>query len=93
MAIDGMDGEECPERVFSISLWDSKYFERNVKKRVAGIIRQCRCGKGPIERPSDDEMLAQVGIVKAFEQVELRGHFWQALRETGGFSLFRHGTV
>ena len=96
VAIDGMDGEECPERVFSIRVFgDSKHFERNVKKRVAGIIRQCLVAERDlIERPSDDEMLAQVGIVKAFEQVEFCGDVSGRLYgKPVDFSLFRHGTV
>lgn len=95
-AIDGMDGEECPERVFSIKVFgDSKYFERNVKKRIAGIIREYLVAeKGLIERPSDDEMLAQVGIVKAFEQVEFCGDISGRLYgKLVNFSHFCHGTV
>lgn len=94
MAIDSLDGEECPERVFSIKCFgDSKYFERYVKKRVAGIIRQYLVKEGDfIERPADDEMLAQVGIVKAFEQVEFCGNVSGRLYgKPVDFSTFRHG--
>ena len=50
--------------------------------------------KDLIERPSDDEMLAQVGIVKAFEQVEFCGGISGRLYgKPVDFSLFRHGIV
>jgi len=94
LAIDHLDGEECPERVFSIKVFgDSKYFERYVKKRIAGIIRQYLVKERDfIERPADDEMLAQVGIVKAFEQVEFCGDISGRLYgKPVDFSTFRHG--
>jgi hypothetical protein len=92
--IDSLGGEECAERVFSIKCFgDSKYFERNVKKRIAGIIRQYLVKETEsIERPADDEMLAQVGIVKDFEQVEFCGNITGTVYgKPVDFSVFRHG--
>jgi len=96
VSIDNLGGEECPERVFSIKVYgDSKYFERHIKKRVAGIIRKYLVKEEDfVERPADDEMLAQVGIVKAFELVEFCGSILGKLYgKTVDFSAFRHGTA
>lgn len=93
-AIDHLEGEECPERVFSIKCFgSSKYFERHIKKRLARIIRQYLMDeKDSIEVPADDEMLAQVGIVKVFEQVEFCGDVLGRLYgKPADFSVFRHG--
>ncbi len=92
--IDSLGGEECSERVFSIKCFGgSKYFERNVKKKIAGIIGKYLLGeKDTVERPADEEMLAQVGIVKVFGQVEFCGDILgNILGKPIDFSIFPHG--
>lgn len=93
-AINDKGDEECLERVFSIRCFgDSKYFERNVRKRVVGIVNKYLItdGKGT-ENQSDDEILAQIGIVKSAEQIEFCGGITGILYgQTVDFSVFKYG--
>jgi len=92
-AINDQDNEECLERVFSLRCFgDSKFFTRRARKRVIGIIRNYLPRDWEGETPSDDEILAQVGIVRSPEQIEFCGGMEGKL--TGGrvdFSVFRRG--
>jgi hypothetical protein len=93
-AIHDQNNEECLERVFSVRCFgDSKFFERSVKKRVIDIIRNYLLKSYDlIESPSDDEILAQVGIVKAPEQVEFCGGMLGVLAgKSIDFSVFTQG--
>jgi len=93
-AINDKGEEECLERIFSLRCFgDSKFFEKNVRKKVADVIRKHLLGEDiDLEAPADDEILAQVGIVKAPEQVEFCGGLVGRLAgEPVDFSVFRHG--
>lgn len=69
-----LDGGQCLERVFSFRCFnDSKYFEKKVKKRLAGIIRRYYLNHDLPEEISDDDILAQVGILQSPEQVDFKG--------------------
>ena len=69
-----LDGGQCLERVFSLRCFnDSKYFEKKVKKRLAGIIRRYYLNHDLPEEISDDDILAQVGILQSPEQVDFKG--------------------
>lgn len=93
--INDKEDEECLERVFSIRCFgDSKYFERNVKKRIVSIVAKYFIpdGKG-IENRSDDEILAQIGIVKSAEQIEFCGGVLGLLYDQPiDFSIFKYGS-
>lgn len=73
-AINDMNNTEDLERVFSLKCFgDSKYFERHVRKRVVGIVKKYLLfdvNNDDGEPLSDDEILSQIGIVKAPEQVD-----------------------
>jgi hypothetical protein len=92
--IDGINNEEFLERVFSLKCFgDSKYFERNVKKKIVRLIK-----KYLIEEDhdpgllSEEEVLAQVGIVKAPELIEFAGPVQARLSgRTVNFAVFHHG--
>ncbi len=94
-AINDMNNTEDLERVFSLKCFgDSKHFERHVRKKVVGIVRKyllsdANNGGAPL---SDDEVLSQIGIVKAPEQVDFCGGL---VAELAGvridFSAFKHG--
>lgn len=94
MKIDSLGDEECSERVFSIkNFGDSKYFEINIKKNVVRIIRKYLVMEHSIvEKPDDEEILAQVGIVKIFGQVEFCGNISGYIyNEAVDFSIFPYG--
>lgn len=94
-AINDKGDEECLERVFSIRCFgDSKYFERNVKKRIVSIVAKYFIpdSKG-IESCSDDEILAHTGIVKSAEQIEFCGEVIGLLYDRPiDFSVFKYGS-
>lgn len=94
-AINDKGDEECLERVFSIRCFgDSKCFERNVRKRVVGIVNKYLTKEGRnSENQSDDEILAQIGIVKSAEQIEFCGGITGLLYDqTVDFSVFKYGS-
>lgn len=94
-AINDKDDEECLERVFSIRCFgDSKYFERNVRKRIVGIVdKYFILNSSDSEILSDDEILAQIGIVKSAEQIEFCGGVAGLLYERSvDFSVFKYGS-
>lgn len=69
---------ECLERVFSLKCYgDSKYFERHVKRKIIAIIKKYLLIEGnsvhDYEEIGDEEVLRQVGIVKAPELMEFSG--------------------
>ncbi|NLM60280.1 MAG: hypothetical protein GX194_14455 [Clostridium sp.] len=69
-----LDGGQCLERVFSLRCFnDSKYFEKKVKKRLAGIIKRYCIDQEVPDEMSDDDILAQVGILQSPEQVDFKG--------------------
>lgn len=93
-AIDQNRNEEFLERVFSLKCYgDSKYFERNVKSKVVSIIKNYYLKEE--NNPgllSEEEVLAQIGIVKAPETIEFAGPLTARLSgKTVDFSLFHHG--
>ncbi len=71
--IDTKGDEEYLERVFSIKCFnDSKFFEKNLKKRLIDIIKKYLLS-GEAEGYPDEEILAQIGIVKVPEQIDFCG--------------------
>jgi hypothetical protein len=96
MVINGLGEEECLERVFSIKCYkDSKYFEKNTRNRVVGIIgRYLMKEDYALDTPSDDEVLALVGIVRHPEHVEFCGNITGTLLEKSvDFSMFEYGAT
>lgn len=93
--IDAKGDEEILERVFSIQCFgDSKYFERNIRKKLIGLIRHYMIEKELcIEDMTEDDILSQVGIVKAPEQIDFRGNIIGILNgKQVDFSPFCYGT-
>ncbi len=93
-AIDDQNNEEVLERVFSLRCFgDSKFFEKNVRKKVVSIIKNyLLCDYDYIEPPTEDEILAQVGIVKSPKQIDFCGGIIGKLAgENIDFSPFKHG--
>jgi len=84
--------EEYLERVFSLKCFrDSKFFERNLKKRIIDIIKKYLLS-GEAEGYSDEEILAQTGIVKVPEQIDFCGGVAGTLDgHQVDFSLFNKG--
>ena len=75
--IDQMeDKEEVLKRVFSIQCYhDSKYFEKNIEKNLLKILKKYYLKEEEITQEiSDDEILAQIGILKAPEVIEFCGN-------------------
>lgn len=74
-AIDEIGQEECLERVFSQKCFgDSKFFEKTIRKKAAGIIRKYLShDSSEMEYLTDDEALCSVGIVKAPESFDFCG--------------------
>jgi hypothetical protein len=94
--INDQRDEECLERVFSLKCFgNSKYFENNVRGKVAGILRKYLIDDdGDPEPPSDDEVLSQAGIVRSPEQIEFSGRMAAELQGNPvDFSAFKHGAI
>jgi len=71
--IDSLQHGETLERAFSLRCFgDSKRFEKAVKARVVGIVRRF-CVDDPDGELSDEDVLRQVGIIKAPEIVDFCG--------------------
>lgn len=94
-AIDKTGQEECLERVFSQKHFgDSKFFEKTVRKKTAGIIRKYLNGALDTETLTDDETLCSVGIVKAPEMFDFCGNLIASLQKrTVDFSPFIYGAT
>lgn len=93
-AINDQNNEEYLERVFSLKCFgDSKFFEKHVRKKVVNIIKKYLLNDfNYIEPLTDDEILAQVGIVRTPEQVDFCGEIVCKLAgEYVDFSVFKHG--
>jgi hypothetical protein len=91
--IIGLEGGEFLERAFSLRCFgDSKYFEKKVKSRVAGIIRRYFNKPEESVEMTDDEILAQTGILQSPELIEFKGGL---VGEINGrsidFSVFVYG--
>jgi hypothetical protein len=83
-AVDGADGVEYMERVFSMRVFgDSKTFERAVKLRLLKILRTYLDNDDDV---TDDDVLKQVGIVKYPEQFEFCGNI--SIRQNAGMTDF-----
>jgi hypothetical protein len=92
--IDAHHNEEYLERVFSLKCFgDSKFFEKQVRKRVVNILKRYLPGDlDGIEPPSDDEILAQIGIVSSPEQIDFCGGMVSTLAgKCVDFSVFKQG--
>lgn len=93
-AINDMGEEEYLERVFSLRCFgDSKYFERNIRKRLIDIVkRYLLMDSDGSEDIADDEVLSQVGLVRAPEQFDFCGNLVGRVGEYQvDFSAFKHG--
>lgn len=93
-AINDQNNEERLERIFSLKCFgDSKFFEKNARKKIISVMRKYLLSEiDYIEPPSDDEVLAQVGIVKSPEQIEFCGGLVGELAgKNVDFSMFRQG--
>jgi len=90
--IDEKKEEEYLERVFSLKCFkDSKFFEKNLKKKVIGIIKRYLL-KGDTEEYTDEEILAQIGIVKTPEQIDFCGNIIGIINgHREDFSIFKRG--
>jgi hypothetical protein len=91
--LETLNGSQCLERVFSLRCFnDSKYFEKKVSKRLAGIIRKYCFDEEVPDEMSDDDILAQVGILRSPEQVDFRGGILGTLgNKEIDFSSFLYG--
>lgn len=93
-ALDQKEDEECLERVFSLRCYgDSKYFERNTKKKIIEVIKKYFLDEEKdFGMLGDEEILALVGIVKAPELMEFSGGMVGKLAgQPVDFSVFPHG--
>jgi len=88
-----LKGSQCLERVFSLQCFnDSKYFEKKVKNRLAGIVKKYCLKQDLPDEISNDDILAQVGIVQSPEQVDFKGGIVGQLgRKEIDFSSFIYG--
>lgn len=92
-AVLKLNDAQCLERVFSLRCYnDSKYFEKKVKSRLAGIVKRYCIDAELSDEMSDDDALMEIGILQAPERIEFRG----GIRgEIGGreidFSIFSRG--
>jgi len=94
--IDTKGEDELLERVFSLRCFgDSKYFEKNLRRRLLGILKKywqeedLQAGEW-----TDDEILALIGIVKAPEQVEFCGNVLASIHgQAVDFSPLVHGVA
>ena len=94
LLIDSRNEDEYLERVFSLRYFnDSKYFEKNLRKRLLGIIRKYWQEEDlQAEEWTDDEILALAGIVKTPEYVEFCGSMTAIIRDRKvDFSPLIHG--
>jgi len=109
-AINDKGDADCLERVFSLRCFgDSKVFERLAKKKVLEIIRRYlineevgrndEAGRKEVAGAddqdfSDEEILAQVGIVRNPEQLEFCGNLTGVLAGRSlNFSAFTYGAA
>lgn len=88
-----LKGGQCLERVFSLRCFrDSKYFEKKVRNRLAGIIKKYYLEQELPDEMSDDDVLMQVGILQSPEQIDFKGGICGTV---GGrkvdFAAFIHG--
>jgi hypothetical protein len=93
-AINDQNNAEFLERVFSLKCFgDSKFFERQVRKRVVNILKKYLLSDfDGVEPPSDAEILAQIGIVNSPEQIDFCGGIVGELAgEYVDFSIFKKG--
>lgn len=94
LALDEMNGETISMRAFSIRLYsDSKFFEREIRKRIVPIILQYYPAFSDLDDISDREALAQVGILMMPEVFEFCGNV--QIQFSGGmvdFSPMLHGS-
>ena len=68
------EGGQCLERVFSLRCFkDSKYFEKKVRSRLAGIIKKYYLKQELPDEMSDDDVLMQVGLLQSPELIDFRG--------------------
>jgi len=90
--IDNKGDEEYLERVFSLKCFnDSKFFEKNLKKRLIDIIKKYFSSEDA-EGYTDEEILAQINIVKAPEQIDFCGNVTGIIEGRQiNFSLFKKG--
>lgn len=92
--IDTKGEDELLERVFSLRCFgDSKYFEKNLRRKLLVIIKKywqeedLQAGEW-----TDDEILSLIGIVKAPEQVDFCGNVLASIRGRDvDFSPLIHG--
>lgn len=89
------EDQQCLERVFSLRCFsDSKYFEKNVRSRLLSIIKKYLIDEDSPNEVTDEEILAQVGILKAPEQIDFKGEIsgWIGYSRVD-FSPFTHGVA
>lgn len=95
-AINDKGDEEYLERVFSLRCYgDSKFFEKNVSRKIVEIIKKYLVNAGDFaDSHLDDEILAMAGIVKAPEQVDFCGGIEGRLEGRHvDFSIFKYGVA
>lgn len=102
--LDGLRGEMVLERRLSVELFsDSKYFGKNIRTRLIGIVRKYGCnqatveyGHDPFSRDfSEDELLAMVGVQKHAEMIEFCGDIILEMEDESliDAGAFKHGMV
>lgn len=89
----GIGNGELLERVFSLRCFgDSKYFEKKVKSRIVGILRRYLNQCEEADEMTEDELLAQVGILQAPELIEFKGSISGEINgSVVDFSIFSFG--
>jgi hypothetical protein len=90
-----IDDQQWLERVFSLRCFsDSKYFEKNVRSRLLSIIKKYLIVVDSPGEATDEEVLAQVGILKSPEQIEFKGGISGRIGcGKVDFSPFTHGAA
>lgn len=89
------EDQQWLERVFSLRCFsDSKYFERKVRSRLISILKKYVLGEDSSDETTDEEILAQAGIIKSPEQIEFKGGISGSIGcNRVDFSVFIHGTA
>lgn len=89
------ENQQWLERVFSLRCYsDSKYFEKKVRGRLLGILKKYLLDEDCQNEITEEEILAQAGILKSPEQIEFKGNIVVRIGcSRVDFSSFVHGAI
>lgn len=89
------EDQQWLERVFSLRCFrDSKYFEKKVRSRFISILKKYMLDGEYPDEVTDEEILAQAGILKSPELIEFKGNITGRIGNSRiDFSAFAYGAV